>query len=256
MRQSKKADAVILYLAEEQFPQGEDGLPASLLQLKREGLSIGWYHNIKSYTKLIPARKAWPDALIITADDDILYPDNFIELLYKAWENQPHMIHAHRCHRIRLTKAKGITGIAPYNNWEWYNKPGNRPPSYLNFFTGVGGVLYPPASLADNVFDEENFMRLCPTNDDIWFWAMAVLNATKINHLNAGFGADTLIDGTQKTALWPHNRDGGNDSALQALLRAWPQILPLLVEEDKRLHRQLLLKKILRRLPFGRKAAG
>ena len=52
--------------------------------------------------------------------------------------------------------------------------------SYLNLFTGVGGVLYPPNSLNDNVTNYDLANELCPNADDIWFWAMAVLNKTKV----------------------------------------------------------------------------
>ena len=54
-------------------------------------------------------------------------------------------------------------------------------PSFLNFLTGVGGVLYPPNSLHQDILSQEGFSSLCPNADDIWFWAMAVLADTKIS---------------------------------------------------------------------------
>ena len=45
--------------------------------------------------------------------------------------------------------------------------------------TGYGS-LFPPNALDKKVLDSEIFMREIPTNDDIWFWGMAVLNGTKI----------------------------------------------------------------------------
>jgi hypothetical protein len=41
-------------------------------------------------------------------------------------------------------------------------------------------VLYPPNSLYKDVANENLFTELSPTNDDIWFWMMAVLNDTRI----------------------------------------------------------------------------
>ena len=54
-----------------------------------------------------------------------------------------------------------------------------RDDSPLNFFTGSNGVLYPPHCLADAVLDEETFTRICPTEDDIWFFAMSLLAGTR-----------------------------------------------------------------------------
>lgn len=45
---------------------------------------------------------------------------------------------------------------------------------------GLGAVLYPPHSLGDLVFDRQLFQRLCPTNDDIWFWYCAAKNGTPV----------------------------------------------------------------------------
>ncbi len=49
--------------------------------------------------------------------------------------------------------------------------------------TGLHGVLYPPHALSNIVFEEKLFQNLAPTGDDIWFWAMAVLNQTKIKRI-------------------------------------------------------------------------
>ena len=61
-----------------------------------------------------------------------------------------------------------------YNDWDW--DMGSLSPSSLNFFTGVGGVLYPAHCFNKEIFNEKVFMNLCPHADDIWFYAMALLN--------------------------------------------------------------------------------
>ncbi len=40
---------VILYLAEEQFPNKEADLPGKLLKFKENGLTIKWCEDLKSY---------------------------------------------------------------------------------------------------------------------------------------------------------------------------------------------------------------
>jgi hypothetical protein len=76
LNQSHKADKVILWLAEEEFPNKEKGLPRELIQLIKSGLTISWCRDIKSYKKLIPALEKYPKSIIVTADDDLYYQKN------------------------------------------------------------------------------------------------------------------------------------------------------------------------------------
>ena len=55
LKQTVKPDKVVLWLAEEQFPQKENELPSELLELQNFGLTIKWCTDIRSYKKLIPA---------------------------------------------------------------------------------------------------------------------------------------------------------------------------------------------------------
>lgn len=43
------------------------------MDLRDKELTIDWYHDIKSYKKLIPTLQKYPDSIIVTADDDIIY---------------------------------------------------------------------------------------------------------------------------------------------------------------------------------------
>ncbi len=49
-----------------------------------KGLTIDWCEDIKSYKKLIPTLKKYPDAIIVTADDDLIYDNKWLEQLYNA----------------------------------------------------------------------------------------------------------------------------------------------------------------------------
>ena len=175
LNQSLLPDEVVLWLAEEQFPNKENDLPERLLNLKENGLKIKWYKDIKSYKKLIPSLIEYPQDIIVTADDDIFYTKDWLKRLYDAYLKNPEYIHCHRARRICFDSENKIL---PYKNWTPQTEPST---SVLNFFTGNGGVLYPPKSLYKDIFREELFAKLCPTADDIWFWAMAALNGRKIN---------------------------------------------------------------------------
>ncbi len=172
LNQSLKPDKLILWLAEEQFPNKEKDIPEKVLELKKYGLEIKFCNDIKSYKKLIPTLKEFPNDIIITADDDVYYPQNWLELLYESWQKEPEFIHCHRAHKIMFDNNKILSYQA--------NCKGSHHANFLNFFTGCGGVLYPNNCFYKDISREDLFMELCPNADDIWFFAMVVLNNTKI----------------------------------------------------------------------------
>ena len=230
LNQTMKADKVILWLAPEQFPNKEKDLPQQLLDLRDRGLTIDWYHDIKSYKKLIPTLKKYPESIIVTADDDAIYHIDWLKKLYIEYLKQPNKIHCHRAHRIKM----GFNYIMPYKKWEWFDilKPGQD--GYDIFFTGVGGVLYPPHSLDIRVLDEEKFRILCPSGDDIWFWGHALLKGTKINLVSDALKYPKLILSTQKSALWHSNVNNGmNDVQMKAIIKKYPQIMKILNKKQR-----------------------
>lgn len=198
--QTLKPDMVVLWLGEEKFPNKENDLPENLMRLTNFGLTIKWCKDVRSFTKLIPALKEFPEDIIVTADDDIYYSRNMIELLYKSYLEEPQYIHCHRCTKIF------------YKNGELKAKSGGKKfykkPSFANKLAGVGGVLYPPHTLYKDITDENLFQKLTPTNDDIWFWMMAVLNGTKIkvikNNIPQPAEIDETIDGPCLTKINDH----------------------------------------------------
>ncbi|WP_304477099.1 hypothetical protein, partial [uncultured Helicobacter sp.] len=177
--QNLKPNKIILYLTTQEYPQHEANLPDKFLAFQHKGLEIKWVkENFKPYKKLVYALQDFPRDIIVTADDDTIYPSYWLERLYHAYTQAPQYIHAHRVHKISLDKHNQPL---PYNDWESCIDFRHTTPSFLHFFTGVGGVLYPPHSLGTQALDSKTFMGLCPTGDDIWFWAMAVCNDVKCN---------------------------------------------------------------------------
>ena len=219
LNQSLKADKVILWLAEEEFPNRESDLPDELLAQTEQGLEIGWCHNIRSYKKLIPALKAFPDAVIVTTDDDNYYHSDWLEKLYRAYLDNPECI---QCHRI--------TKVALDDNDEFIVFPGGKDfwsfPSYLNKLVGAGGVLYPPHCFHPDILDEERFMTLAPTSDDIWFWLMAALAGYRVNVVPDNIVKLDYVEGTQECALCLINDHGENYFWVhfKNILSAYPQL--------------------------------
>jgi len=230
LNQSLKPDKLILWLAEEQFPGKEKDLPRKIRKLKKFGLTIHWYHDIKSYKKLIPSLKTFPDDIIVTADDDVYYPNNWLELLYKSYLKDKNIIHCHRAHRIIFDKTGNLL---LYEDWDKITL--NHTSSYQIFITGIGGVLYPPKALHPNVFREDLFTKLSPTTDDVWFWAMAVLNKTKMKVIINNISKTYPIDGTQEIGLWKSvNSVGGNDVNIKSILSYYKNLTKILLSDLNR----------------------
>lgn len=78
LRQSRPADRILLWLSKEEFPE-EAQLPANLLRLKEKGLDIRFCDNIRSFKKVFYTAQEFENDVIVTADDDALYPENWLE---------------------------------------------------------------------------------------------------------------------------------------------------------------------------------
>ncbi len=213
MQQTRKANRIILWL-DESF-RGTP-LPAALQRQQERGLTIGYCEDLKSYKKLIPTLERYPEAAIITVDDDAIYDPNMVDRLVRAWQENPHCIHCGRMHRITYSEDGNLL---PYRQWEWLCRD-TYSPDERNFPTGVAGTLYPPHSLAVEVFNKKVFMELCPHGDDIWFKAMACLAgypASRVYTGEPGFGF-TSIDDDQDIALWLKNvNENQNDAPIHAV---------------------------------------
>jgi len=210
-RQSFQPDLIVLYLAKDELQEGK--IPRHISKLQKRGLRIKLVdENLKSYKKLIYALEEYSDAILITVDDDIIYPTYFIEKLYDKHLEYPKEIIAYRC---SIIKKKTDNELMPYLSWQ--NANNSIEPSFDLFFTGVGGVLYPPKSLAKEVTDKKLFLALAPNADDVWFKAMSLLNNTKIVQVFEKFIEFPIINQkSQETALWRTNNGlQENDSQLK-----------------------------------------
>jgi hypothetical protein len=192
MNQTIHPHRIILWLAEEQFPDRLDDIPEKIRELQPLGLEIRWVkQDLRSYKKLIPALNAFPEAIIVTADDDLYYPDYWLERLINAYQKHPDSIHCHLITRLGMDSQKIIDQV-----------PRSRQMvdsfSYFNKLLGGSGTLYPPHILSKNVFDLNVMRQTAPSSDDVWFWAMAVLNHKTIHWIPNGMRNLVYVEYTQE----------------------------------------------------------
>jgi len=224
LRGSVLPDKLILYVTLSQF--GDSEMPEGLLTLANENpiFEIRNYDtDIRSYRKLIPALLDFPDSIIVTIDDDVAYHQHMLRDLLDMHVQYPKAILAHRAKRINLGK--------PYRKWSkyrWYHFVFKRiHRSFLNIQTGVGGVLYPPHCLKQEMLDEKLFTKIAPTTDDIWFWAAGVANDYPVIPMPFGYNKPKGVGKPKTLSLKTTNFKLGTDrnsAALNAIIEAYPEI--------------------------------
>jgi hypothetical protein len=200
----------VIWLGEEQFPSAlRRWIAAHPLP---EGVEIRYRPDLGPQTKLLYALREFPQAPVLTVDDDVVYPPFLVEALAAAYAAEPRCVHCFRAHAMRL---QGDGSPAPYSSWGWL-APGEQGPAPLLFPTGTCGVLYPPDALAEEVWNLEAMRRLCPTADDTWFKAMAILRGTPARKVRPDSLEFPHIPGSERKMLWTVNRER-NDAQLQAV---------------------------------------
>ena len=81
-------------------------------------------------------------------------------------------------------------------------------------------------------------MEFAPKADDVWFWAMALLNGTKTSVAQNCTKQLTYINPererglTNELTLFQTNKKGGNDLQLEKVINHYPQILDILKETE------------------------
>lgn len=212
-RQTLKPDVVILWLAENEF--NKNTIPIHLQKFENRGLTISYCKDIRSYKKLIPTLQKYPDDIIITIDDDIIYPITLVEKLIQNHKNYPDSICCNRARKIILDKNNNPT---PYNSWPQAYQSVS--PSFELIPIGVGGVLYFPGCFNTDIIKEELFTKLAPTADDLWFKILAQKKGTKTMVFNDLDHSDYIPLGSSNFNSLAEQNVGNNmnDVQLRALL--------------------------------------
>jgi glycosyltransferase involved in cell wall biosynthesis len=237
LNQTVKAEKCILWLSKEEFPAGEKELPKSLLALTKKGLTIEWCKNLKSYKKLIPALKNYPEKIIITFDDDTIYNKKTVEFLYNCHTMYPNDIVAHRVYRKYFNETndfENFQGQLYYDkkSRSYKNYESIKTSSFFNRLVGEGGVLYPPDCLHNEVLNEQKFTLLAPANDDIWFYLHAVYKKTKVHIPDIYFHNNQSIPNSQNVGLTHINTKESSFQTFKNTINAYPEIMDILQSEN------------------------
>jgi hypothetical protein len=230
-----------LFLSREPYllDRGFDRLPGFLRRRiwrsrlrRRLRLQVHWTANLGPYRKMLPLlelltpeQKA-ADPLLITADDDSLYPPNWLRQLVAAQEHFGCVV-AFRGRRMVI----GEQGLLPYRQWLAHH-PSLLKPSLLTVPTGKDGICYRLSQLDWRVIDHRLALQIAGHADDLWFKIHTLLTGTPAVLLHQSL-SQQFPELTSEGRLLRENRSdkhvnpglylainkkGGNDIVLQRCL--------------------------------------
>lgn len=218
-RQSLQPHSINLYISKEPYLVDE-GISANnehLKKLSSLGVNIYYTTNTGPYRKQYPIinqlRKAYADERtpIVTIDDDVIYPENILEDIMLALQENDSVV-AHRGRKLTI----GPSSIGDYKSFS----PPSKKSSLLNMGTGKNGMAYRlsyfPTSLKQFVGP-----ILAPTADDIWCkWATGcfcipttILEPAAAYNRSLDFKETAPQD--KRSLYHSYNAKGTNDSAIK-----------------------------------------
>jgi hypothetical protein len=211
LRQTYKPNRIILWLSKEQFADSKS-LPMNLLRLQSKGVEIKFVDgDLRSHKKYIYTMALYPDAIVVTVDDDIFYPSHALQYLLDAHRKYPKDVIANITHQLQYDSSGQLRN---YTDW----KHNLQSPLYDNhtFQVGVGGVLYPPHCAHKDICNTKIAYQYCPCGDDIWLFAMCRLAGTTIRSSTHTF-VPLPIYNLHSFSLSTNNLQGGNDIQIKQL---------------------------------------
>ena len=217
--QTKLPHKIAVYLDEDNW---NDAILSPLLkEMQRIGVDFYYCEDLKSYKKLIPALQMFPDNPILVCDDDFYYHPKYMEWILEAYSNSDYKT---VIGSWGLIPRKMDGKFLPFSKWIDCTKAKNIDESAMSFGSG-NGTLFPCHVFDEEILNKEVFMSLCPTADDIWFWAMMQRqNVSRVCMQHRGYGMHGLVERVEDldvnadTLARVNVLQGANDHQLRALL--------------------------------------
>lgn len=107
----------------------------------------------------------------------------------------------------------------------------------FNKLSGGAGCLYPPKCFKEEIFDENIFLNIAPTSDDIWFYLHALRNNYKVKVCSNNLSGLKYIPNTQDVGLCKINDSNNNrifHQHLNAIYNFYPELKLISNKDNKR----------------------
>lgn len=187
--------------------------PRALRRLIRRGVEVlhaepGLGVHTKYYPYVASIDRHWQP--LVTSDDDMLYPPEWLAALAAAARAEPGIVHCFRAHHIEFEGR----AIAPYARWTPCT---STEPSLRTFGTSVSGQVLPP-ELLDRLREEGTaFLATAARADDVWLHRVAVAANIPVAQITTTPANFPFVPDTQSSGLYMGNTwEGGNDRQIAA----------------------------------------
>lgn len=215
---------LVIVLAEPEFPHKEDDLPEVLrLMIESGDVELIWYkRNIFSHKKLMPVLHKYPNNPILVTDDDVCRRPDWLKSFMCMHDKYPDdIITGLYCYTYVIQDGK-IRQTKVFNRF--YDQQNNG--KLINFArpaNGAGGTLYPPGTFKDKRFFDENlYMKLSPTSDEMWQWCFNVMENKNIRKATCEIPID-WVNESQVVGLYKINSDEKYEGIFNNLCKAFPE---------------------------------
>jgi hypothetical protein len=208
-RGSVRPSRIVLWLDDEAV---FTHLPMTIRRLTARGLEVRLAPNYGPHTKYFPyvAGHDGHAPPLITADDDVIYPEHWVERLLEQHREYPDAVIAYRARRIVFSPSGEMR---PYEEWPFSEVRG---PSQANFGTGHSGILYPAAMQSELRTRGSRFMEICARADDVWLHNTAIRAGVGVRLVEKHSVAFDTLGRTQRNALKHSNvAAGANDEQIR-----------------------------------------
>jgi len=153
----------------------DDGIDEVPGWMAGEVVQVNFVKNLGPYRKLIPLiEQIGEEDVIVTADDDVLYSEDWLKKIVKTTLLYPNAI---VCGMARHIKKNIVGRYQNYANWPLVVRKG--------LATGVipigcAGIAYKKELIDLEFLSNRAFFECAPTADDIWFRLASIRKNTKV----------------------------------------------------------------------------
>ena len=212
--QKYKPNKIIVYLGSD---SSREMLTKVMLKYEKYGVEYRFdkKENLMPHKKYFYAMQEYPDSIVVTADDDVVYPRDWLLSLYKSYRKYPNAVSARRVHLMKRKNGK----LLPYDYWEDQCRR-IKAPSMSLIATGNSGVLYPPHCFCKMAFDIDSIKKTSLRADDIWLKCMEIKHGIPVVWVPNWQVMLPEIDSSENEKLSDENVfTGTNDEVLHSVMQ-------------------------------------
>ena len=189
--QTVKPDKIIITLSSDEFPNKEQDLPDDLLLLiDAFNIELSWVKkNIYAHKKYEVFKKYYNDYVIII-DDDIYYPNDYIEKLLEYSNLYPESVICYSSNMVTYDEIKHYDGFV------------SEPNIKTQLLSGLS--CYPPHTFPLESYSFENVRdEISPFCDDSWINAWLIKTNTPICSIkDFKYNKFKVFKNSQEDSIW------------------------------------------------------